>query len=67
MGANLNPCSHFSANLSSVLDLVPMMGNDFKSNPAFNGTPSRGAAGSVNVAAGGAILIDGLDQGVNLL
>ena len=61
MGANLKPFSHFSANSSRVLDLAPLIWNDFTSNPAFNGTLSIGAACS-NIAACGAISIGILDQ-----
>lgn len=66
MGANLKPCSHFSASSSRVLDLDPLIGNGFDSNPDFNGTLSIGAACS-KIVADGAILFEVWDQGIHLL
>ncbi len=56
----MKPWSHFSANSSRVLVLLPLRtGYDLTSKLDFNETPSTGADGLVKMSAdGGAIVID---------
>lgn len=67
MGAKVKPCSHLSASSARVLVLwpLPLTGIGFTSKPALMGTLSRADGGSVNMADGGDILVDGLDQEFN--
>jgi hypothetical protein len=55
-GSKLEALLPLLANSSRVLGLVPLVENDFTSNPAFNGTLSKVAVDSGNIAPGGGIL-----------